>query len=149
MTSVHNVAAGILERTGNLSTMKLQKLCYYAQGWHLAWHGVPLFEEPLEAWKMGPVCRDLYRYHKGEASVVEWPKGAASELSPVERRTIDAIVDFYAPYSGFDLGRKTHGERPWIEAYEGATPFMRGHVPIKQETMKQYFQELNANATTG
>lgn len=146
MTSVHNVAAGILERTGNLSTMKLQKLCYYAQGWHLAWHGVPLFDEPIEAWKMGPVCRELYRHHKGEASVGEWPRGNTSALSPAERRTIDVIVDFYAPYSGFDLGRKTHSERPWLEAYEWVSPFVRGSMPISRDTMKEYFQELNGRS---
>jgi uncharacterized phage-associated protein len=49
--------------------MKLQKLLYYCQGWHLAWDGEPLFGEEFEAWLSGPVCRELYELHKGEYSV--------------------------------------------------------------------------------
>jgi uncharacterized phage-associated protein len=142
MTSVHNVAAYAIERSGNLSTMKLQKLCYYAQGWHLAWHGVPLFTEEIQAWQMGPVCRELYRYHAGKASVTQWPRGSVDELTPEEKNTLDVVLDFYQPFSGFDLGSRTHSERPWLEAWEDVDPFIRGRAPISIETMKEYFGQL-------
>jgi uncharacterized phage-associated protein len=41
MASVHDVAAYILKKLGTMSTMKLQKLCYYGQGWSLAWDEKP------------------------------------------------------------------------------------------------------------
>ncbi|MBQ1164076.1 DUF4065 domain-containing protein, partial [Streptomyces sp. A73] len=44
---------------------KLQKLCYFAYGYHLAWEGRPLFREPFEAWANGPVVYDLYDQHLG------------------------------------------------------------------------------------
>jgi uncharacterized phage-associated protein len=44
--------------------MKLQKLCYYAQGWWLAWTGAPLFPEDSQAWASGPICPTLYDLHK-------------------------------------------------------------------------------------
>ena len=33
-----------------MSHLKLQKLCYYAQGFHLAITGYPLFTDRIEAW---------------------------------------------------------------------------------------------------
>ncbi|MDR1081312.1 MAG: DUF4065 domain-containing protein [Deltaproteobacteria bacterium] len=49
------------EENGDLTHLKLQKLLYFAQGWHLAYNDVPLFEDPIEAWKYGPVVRPVYR----------------------------------------------------------------------------------------
>jgi uncharacterized phage-associated protein len=43
-----------------LTPLKLQKVLYFAQGWHLAYHDVPLFEDPIEAWKYGPVVSSVY-----------------------------------------------------------------------------------------
>jgi uncharacterized phage-associated protein len=44
-----------------ISNLKLQKLCYYAQGLALAVRDQPLFPEPIEAWLHGPVVPTLYR----------------------------------------------------------------------------------------
>lgn len=35
--SVFDVATYILQKRGDMSCMKLQKLCYYAQAWSLVW----------------------------------------------------------------------------------------------------------------
>jgi uncharacterized phage-associated protein len=142
MASVHDVAAYILGRERNLSTMKLQKLCYYAQGWHLAWRGEPLFPEPLQAWRMGPVSPDLYRYHRGQASVSAWPQGDEARLTAVQKGVVDTVIDFYDPYSGFELGNRTHSERPWLEAWEMRPAAQRGHVEISQNTLMEYFRDV-------
>lgn len=103
------VAAMVVSGTAiQISTMKLQRLCFYSQGWHLAWRYEALFEEPIQAWRMGPVCPALDSKHKGKASVSEWPEGSASELTPAQKKTIEIIVDFYRPYNGFELGKRTH-----------------------------------------
>lgn len=146
MTSVHDVAAYMLAREGNLSTMKLQKLCYYAQGWHLAWHGERLFDEPIEAWRMGPVCPALYKHHRGKASVEHWPLGSPDKVSSQGAFTLDAIADFYGPFSGFELGHRTHTELPWIEAWESSEPRFRGSAEISTATLKRYFQQLSSGS---
>lgn len=54
-TTVFDVAEYILEQHGEMTSMKLQKLVYYCQAWHLAWSDEPLFRESIEAWANGPV----------------------------------------------------------------------------------------------
>ena len=70
MANVFDVAKYILEKLGTLSTMKLQKLCYYCQAWSLVWDDTPLFDEKFEAWANGPVCRELFFHTKDRKSVV-------------------------------------------------------------------------------
>lgn len=62
---VVDVAEHLLGRLGPMTAAKLQKLVYYCQAWHVAWCGVPLFDEPVEAWASGPVVPALFELHKG------------------------------------------------------------------------------------
>lgn len=48
------------ERGENLTNLKLQKLLYYAQAWHLALRNAPLFDEDFQAWVHGPVLPSQY-----------------------------------------------------------------------------------------
>lgn len=41
LASVFQVARYILNHTGGMTTMKLEKLVYYCHAWSLAWDGVP------------------------------------------------------------------------------------------------------------
>ena len=84
MANVHNVAAAVLARTGPTSPMKLQKLLYCVQGWHLARFGEPLFDAPIEAWRDGPVIRSVWESHKGQQQVEVWQEGDATKLSQRE-----------------------------------------------------------------
>ena len=69
MSNVFTVAKYILQQKGAMSSMKLQKLCYYAQAWSLVWDDAPLFDEDFQAWRNGPVCYELYNLHRGQFSV--------------------------------------------------------------------------------
>ena len=53
MTTVHDAAAYILAEQDKMSTMKLQKLLYYCQAWHLVWEEEPLFDAEFQAWANG------------------------------------------------------------------------------------------------
>ena len=140
MATVHDVANYLTEKYGPLGTMKLEKLVYYCQGWYLARNTAPLFSEDLEAWKMGPVCRDLYALHRRKNWVAEWPQGTANELTALQKMHIDAVVDVYGAYSGFQLGSMTHQELPWNKAMaEGA------NTVISHEDMREYFRQMDVS----
>ncbi|GHU69931.1 hypothetical protein FACS1894184_14690 [Clostridia bacterium] len=44
-----------------MTNLRLQKLLFFAQGWSLVIRGVPLFDDPIEAWQYGPVVPTVYR----------------------------------------------------------------------------------------
>jgi uncharacterized phage-associated protein len=62
MAKVSDVAEYILEKVGETTAMKLQKLVYYSQAWHLAWTEQPLFKDKIEAWCNGPVI-SMFEYY--------------------------------------------------------------------------------------
>ena len=149
MVSAHDVAAYILAKTPGMSTMKLQQLCYYSQGWSLAWDEEPLFNEPIQAWANGPVVYELFREHKGQFHVSEWQKGDPTALKPHQKDTVDAVLNAYGHLSGQQLSDKSHSEAPWMNAREGLTIGQRSDRKITPEAMQEYFGALAASLNEG
>ena len=53
------------EENGELmSNLKLQKMLYYEQGFHLAYFDTPLFKDEIEAWMYGPVIPAVYEHFR-------------------------------------------------------------------------------------
>ncbi|EIC65353.1 hypothetical protein S7W_18710 [Mycobacteroides abscessus M94] len=142
MTSVHDVAAYILRERGGMSTMKLQKLCYYSQGWSLAWDEQPLFDEEIQAWANGPVVYELFKRHRGQFHVASWEFGDPTKLTGDQRDTVDAVLHSYGQLSGQQLSDKTHSERPWVEARGGAPVGSSSSATISPELMQEFFGAL-------
>lgn len=143
MANADDVAAYILQRLdGSCSTMKLQKLLYYCQGWSLAWDEVPLFADEIEAWANGPVVYNIFTKHRGRFSVSEWDRGDPANLTASERETVDAVVDHYATYSGRQLADMSHEERPWIEARGDTPEGARSAATIDLSVMQDFFGSL-------
>ncbi|WP_013322367.1 Panacea domain-containing protein [Gloeothece verrucosa] len=122
-----------------LTNLKLQKLVYYAQAWHLAIHGSPLFEEDFEAWVHGPVIPELYQKYK------QYKWNPISEdvdkpvLSEELEEFLEEVIDVYFSYDAYELERMTHCEAPWIEA-RGAIPIDEpSNAIITKESMKTYY----------
>lgn len=119
-----------------ISNLKLQKLLYYAQGFHLAWYGAPLFPEPIEAWAHGPVVREVYfRYQPFESAPIPSPVECdpIAAIDSETRELLEQVYSVYGQYSAWGLRNLTHEEAPWKD-----TP--RGEV-IPQEAMRRFFAE--------
>lgn len=92
--------------------MKLQKLLYLCQGWHLAWDAEPLFDAEIQAWANGPVVYDVYEQHSGGFKVgPSWSAGTATDLEENETETVDAVIDMYTDWSARQLVIYTHEHR--------------------------------------
>ena len=147
---VTDVAEYILRKQGEMTTWKLQKLCYYAQAWSLVWDDEPLFESPIEAWANGPVVPELYQWHRGSFKVFLTPNGDPSKLSEDQQQTIDAVLKSYGDMASASLSGLTHQEAPWYEARrrEGLLPGERGNAEITLDSMAEYYGGLyNAEET--
>ena len=144
MSTVHDVAAYILQKHGQMTAMKLQKLVYYSQAWALVWDEKPLFGARIEAWANGPVVPELYRLHRTSFQVSTWPQGDAKRLTKDERETIDAVLNFYGDKSAQWLSDLTHREPPWVNARAGFAPGERGCTPITHTAMAEYYAAVQA-----
>ncbi len=116
-----------------LSNLKLQKLVYYAQGFHIALHGRPLFDEPIVAWQYGPVVESLYREYKDSgSSAIEPPREFdAGMFSSNEKDVLNEVWNVYGQFSAWKLRDMTHQEGPWKETPKNGV--------IDREAMRSYF----------
>ena len=140
--NVHDVAAYILKKQGEMSAMKLQKLVYYSQAWSLVWDEQPLFKAKIEAWANGPVVRALYDKHRGQFSVKQWSDGDRTKVTGEAKKTIDSVLSFYGDKSGQWLSELTHKERPWLDARKGLSDDDRSNHEISPAALAEYYGSL-------
>lgn len=131
-----------------MSNLRVQKLCYYAQAWHLALKDKPLFSANFEAWVHGPVNPQLYKRFsrwkwRSVGGVIEEPN-----LSKVKLAFLERIWTNFSPFDAYQLELMTHQEEPWIEARCGLAPDENSNKVIKLETMKRFYRTLNEQAAT-
>jgi uncharacterized phage-associated protein len=151
----------------SLDQMKLQKLVYLANGWHLVFKNKPLLDEQVEAWLYGPVIpslRDSFRIY-GDQPITSpasylVPKRGTNLIDEIEevvptidqgnppdlpfvKSLLDRVWQVYGKYSGVQLSNMTHEPgTPWDEVnrqYHGGIP--KG-TDIPAESMREYFQSL-------
>ncbi len=124
-----------------ISNLRLQKLLYFSQGFHLALKGEPLFEDPIEAWDCGPVCPSAYNYFRkyGDGAIPfdeSLPSECDKELTHLETETINEVYEVYGQYEGWALKNQTFLEEPWLSNRLAKV------IPIDQ--IKTYFcQKVN------
>lgn len=146
------------KRGESLTPMKLQKLMYFAQGWHLALtDGAPLFNEQIEAWKFGPVIPSIYRCFKqyGSSEISEpagefvghhWNYPDIPEEDSETRQFLEKIYDVYAKYSASRLSAMTHiKDAPWdkvVKIYGGEFDNVPDGTDIPIEYLKEHFKKV-------
>jgi len=104
------------EDAGDVMTnLKLQKLLYYAQGFHLGLHERPLFSEPMESWMHGPVVPEIYHFYSPHGTMpIPYPEDF--DLSVIDEETrefLDEVYDVYGQFSATKLQNMVQEESPW------------------------------------
>ncbi len=146
-----------------ISNLKLQKLVYYAQAWHLAVTGEPLFLDDLEAWKHGPVVRSLYIKYKHfgwepiripsltpvvlnakpwEFMVIPRPRTPVPDIDAGTRSILNEVWQTYGQFSAKRLEELTHTENPWIDARRGCGPGDASRSIISIDVMRNYYSQM-------
>ncbi len=122
------------EQEDCITNLKLQKLLYYAQGFHLAMFDKPLFPEPVEAWKLGPVVPEIYQIYKQyQSAFIPQPEHFNPEKYEKKiQELLDEIYQRYGKYTAPALMDLTHQETPWKETSIGEE--------IPHSLMKTYFE---------
>lgn len=104
-----------VEHGDTLSNLKLQKLLYYMQGFHLAFFDEPFFNESIEALTYGPVVpvvfQEFKRYKKRSINPDNYHDDLV--LTDDEQQMFDMVYSEYSRYSAVALMNMTHTEGPW------------------------------------
>ncbi|MDK2014598.1 MULTISPECIES: Panacea domain-containing protein [unclassified Deinococcus] len=133
-----------VEAGDNITHLKIQKLLYYSQGWHLALFNEALFDERIEAWAHGPVVPVVYERLK-EFGANPIPLDAVSEeesLTLEQKDLLDEIWEVYGGYTAKALEELTHAESPWLDKRKDLAPLQRCTEEITQQAIKAYFDTL-------
>lgn len=137
--------------TGSLiSHMKLQKLVYYTQVWHIAVFNEPIFEEDFQAWVHGPVLPSLYERYKS----FQWRPILRNDLDEGSLRTLQSsfsssiqeiladVITEYLHKDAFALEQSTHAEAPWqIARGKLAADEPSVHI-IDKKTIHDYYSRF-------
>lgn len=102
-----------------ISNLKLQKLLYYMQGFHIAVFDAKLFENDIEAWQYGPVVRDMYFHFKefGKSSITLTDDATIAEMTDEEEELFNEVLAEYSQFSAIKLMNMTHDELPWEKTF--------------------------------
>ena len=174
--SADSIANGLLERAEaegvELTNLQLQKLVFFCHAWNFGFGGeVPLVDEPVEAWRHGPVFRSLYDEFKhfgkgpvrsraqdfsfdtasGKLQIVYPTIAKESVSSAYKDEYVDELLSWvwsrYAGLNPFDLVRITHADgEPWRIVKDQYPELPRGlHIPnpLIRECYRKKAAELN------
>ena len=137
-----------------LTPMKLQKLVYYAHGWHLALRQTPLLSESVEAWTYGPVVRSLYNeFRIYGANQIQSPSGSFGVLESNDPLVVpysdidtwsflERIWEVYGKYSAIQLSNMSHADNsPWDVTRKNS----KSNV-IDDSTIKNHFKRISSSS---
>ncbi len=147
------LAAYILSRDKPMSHLKLQKLLYFIEGYHLAYFdGKSLIEDEFQAWAHGPVSRKIFDELKDKSILYgdliytvkegeEPPVNILREsITSTQFEVIEEVLSMYTNYSGLQLEDITHSQTPWLKARQGYAPGDRCENVISRDDMLSYFK---------
>lgn len=146
------LAAYILQKCSSMSHLKLQKLLFYVQAYHLAYFNADLISDEFEAWVHGPVSRKLYESLNGENTMYsdvfyeeknDSPNTTFNELLTKDQlQLIDDVLEELSPLTTLQLENMLHSEMPWKTARKGYSAADKCNVVIEKEVIRTFYKTL-------
>lgn len=141
----------IIKHYGPMSHLKVQKLLFYCDSYHLAYFDEELVSDKFEAWVHGPVSRRVYNSLKNQSVLYAEMSYSQREdgidvdnefdkLTSDQKVLITDVLDELSQWTAFELESATHRELPWIEARRGYSPSDYCEVEISKETTRVFYK---------
>jgi uncharacterized phage-associated protein len=125
-----------------LSVLGLQKLLYFAQGWHLALYGAQFFEGRFQAWAQGPINLEIYERFAGRpldsrVSAEDLSKDFdVTFISGEKSNHIRSMLEAYAECEDSSLNEIMSKDASWLEARSGCPEHCQRE--IEEESMRRF-----------
>lgn len=147
----------IIKHYGPMSHLKLQKLLFYCDAYHLAYFDRELVSDKFQAWVHGPVCRKVYDsfkdksvlyadisycYNEGDIDVdTEFEK-----LTSDQKSLLKDVLSTLSTWTGLELERATHSEAPWRNARIGYGEADKCEIEISKSETESFYKNEIQNA---
>lgn len=121
-----------------MTNLRVLKFLYFAQAWHLAQTGKPLFSEEIEAWDFGPVVPCVYHAYKvfKKEPIVLPQEFEYSQIKPETQSFLMDVFRMYSKYTTAALVNITHRTtEPWYTVYNSS------RATIEKEQLKECYQK--------
>ncbi len=124
-----------------MTHLKVQKLLYFADAYHMANFNKSIFEEQFEAWAHGPVVTEVWRQFKS----YQWD--AIKLQPPAKIRDAELLNYLETVYEKFGkLGAKrleeiTHEHAPWKDARGNLPPEAKCNAIISKIAIMDFYAE--------
>lgn len=141
----------ILKHYGPMSHLKLQRLLFYCDAYHLACFDKELIDDSFEAWVHGPISRKVYGSLKDKYMLYEEltysnntkedVDNKFAKLTQDQQTLIVSILTDLSTWTMFELGASIRNEKPWKEARIGYGEADKCHVEISKETTRLFYKK--------
>jgi uncharacterized phage-associated protein len=135
-----------------VTKIAIQKIIYFAHGWHLAGQNRPLISQKFEAWEYGPVIRVVYdcfksenrnqilsRARKFDPFTNQWVVVDDTIREP-DRSFLEHVFKAYGHYHAFDLVEMTHEPgSPWHRIWEAEKNRVHVGMEIPNDEIRSHF----------
>lgn len=117
-----------------ISNLQLQKILYFIQKEYLQKKGVPAFNDPIEAWRFGPVVPEAYYFFCGAGAMPITDIYEDFCISPADAELIDRIVVEKRVLDPWTLVEQTHRKGcAWDRVYRNG---LGNRMEIPQNLIK-------------
>ncbi|BBM89212.1 hypothetical protein COTS27_00907 [Spirochaetota bacterium] len=131
-----------------IDNLKLQRLLYYCQGYHLAVFDKRLFDDPIIATERGPIIKSIYNHYKAynDKSINNsrrTSRGMDKQIDLYAQYLVMTVFEKLGPYDNWQLSSMVHEEIPFLmteQDKEISLALMQ--IFFKQERKPQSVQEL-------
>lgn len=149
MVSDLNIAKYVVktfhEKEELITNLKLQKLLYYVQGWHLGLYDREILEEDFQAWVHGPVLPSIYyEYKHYKWNPISEEINDIFEIPDPIKKHINEVLEVYGMDTAWELERRTHLEDPWKLARGNLPLEAESTAKITKESMRSFFGEISS-----
>lgn len=146
------VASKFIFAEERISVLKIHKLLYYVEAWHVTFFDKMLFDEDFRAWVHGPVCYEVftrfrYTYNKSMYSEVlkeDLKMDIIAKIPNYDNTNahVENVLEAYGKFSGAQLEQLSHQEDPWRKA-RGDLPFDHpSDAIITKESMREFYSSF-------
>lgn len=144
-----DLAKWIVQEVKSVNHLKLQKLLYLCEAWHLGYFEHSLIDDEFEAWVHGPVTKKIWIQFKDKSNLyneISKPKESdmlkeLEGLNQEQKELIGEVLGEYGDKSSYYLEALTHDDAPWIEARRGKAIDEKSNQVIDKALLKKTYSE--------